>query len=284
MSLVLHPLYRCYLVVAFCFVLCLLGFYPGGMTYDSYLFFTQSLSSNYKFHNSPIIAFAWHWLNYLSRGPFIMLLLEQIMLWGAVLIFTNSWYKKHGYSRELWVFVLVPLLPAILKTSGYIWKDVLFGLSYLLLAAIFSYYILQKKRPCLLVKAILPIMIFFGTACKFQAIYIAPIFIFWYLLVCYNLSKKMLFIVTLVLSFLMSGSIKYTNSFLANDYNETSRVGWQEIKFFDLVYISLKQDKILLPDYIKNFAESLFHQQFSILCMVGYLSLLLQKIWVNKRK
>ena len=260
-----RSLYKLYLSIFGLFLFSIIAAYPGGITYDSYLIFSQSLGEDYKFHNSPIVAFTWHCLNYLSMGPFIMLLLAQAMLWSAVSIFTYGWYKKHGYTRELWCFILLPLLPALLKTCEFIWKDVLFALSYLLLASVFSYYILHKKKPGIITRLILLIILFWGTACKFQAMYIAPIFIFWYLLVCFDFSKKLLLALTLILSMLMTTGIKNTNSFLANDYDEISRTGWQEIKFFDLVYISLKQDKVLLPHYLKqdpNFDFKQFQNKF----------------------
>ena len=241
-----------YLFIFILFLMSIITAYPGGVTIDTYTIFKQSLSGQYTLPFSPIIPFVWHYLNIVCTGPFIMLLLIQLMLWGAVLLFVYSWYRKHGYSRELWIFVFVPFLPSIVKASGYIWKDVLFAFSYLLAAAIISHFMMQRKWPNILVKIAVFILLFFGTACKFQAAYIFPIFIFWYLLSCFNQSKITSLLVTIFLSFTVNIGITKLNNYLANDYTQHSRTGWQEIKFFDLVYISLKKDKILLPKYVQE--------------------------------
>jgi len=245
------PILKCYLAIATLFILFIAAHYPGGMTYDSYLIFTQAINSKYQQHNSPILGLSWHYLNYLSTGPLIMLLLEQVLLWGSVALFVETLYKKNGYSKVLWIFILAPLLPAILKTSGYIWKDVIFAFSYLFCASLLARFtLLEKLRPSVFVKIIIPFLLFYGTSVKYQAMFIAPIFIFWYLMTCYKYSKKILVILTLICSLALSKSIINTNNYLAQDFNETTRTGWQEIKFFDLVYISLKKNKILLPQYL----------------------------------
>lgn len=254
-----------YLAIFFMFLLSLITAYPGGMSIDSYTIFKQSLNEQYTLPFSPIIALAWNYLNLFSTGPFIMLLLIQLLLWIAVFVFVYSWHKKHGYSNELWVFVLVPLLPSIVKASGYIWKDVLFAFSYLLATALISYFTLHKKKSNLLINITIFILLFFGTACKFQAVYIFPILIFWYLLSCFNVSKISALFLTIMLAFTVNSGISKLNNFLANDYTENTRTGWQEIKFFDLVYISLKKDKRLLPRYVqadKRFNFDQFRQKF----------------------
>jgi hypothetical protein len=249
-----------YIAIFLLFITTLFSAYPGGMTIDSYTIFRQSLSGQYTIPFSPIIAVTWHYLNFIHTGPFVMLCVSHLMLWGSVVIFVYVWHKQNGYNYAIWFFVLVPFLPSLIKPSGYIWKDVLFAFAYLLSSAFISCYSLQKKNPNLLIKIFIFILLCFGTACKYQAIYILPIFIFWYSFRCWNFSKSAAFCVAIILSLCVNQGIHSLNNSLANDYTENTRTGWQEIKFFDLVYISLKTNQILLPEYVQKDKRLNFEQ------------------------
>ena len=256
-SNLLSSINNCYALIFLLFALSLIAFYPGFVSFDSLDSFSQSLTGKYTHQRSPIYCFVWSMLNHIHQSTFIMLLFQQLLLWGSVMILVNSWYKKHGYSWKIFIFILIPFFPTILKMSGMISKDVQFAFSYLLVASILiRYTILPKLKANLFIKFIVPILIFYGTGIKFQAFYLMPIFIFWYLCACYNFRLGINIVCVVLISITIACSIIKVNGWLTNDNNHQSRVGWQEIKFHDLVYISCIKDKAILPEYIledKNF-------------------------------
>ena len=224
----------CNIAIVILFCISLIAFYPGQLTLDSISFYKQAITQEYSHHSSPIIPFTWHILNYISKGPFIMLLFEQILLWSSVLVFVDTWYQKYGYSKQIWFFILIPLFPGILKLSGMIWKDVHLAFSYLLAASILIKYTLlplPNTKIRYFSKILVPIVILYGTAAKYQAIYIAPLFVLWYLMVFYNFSRIINIILMICSFFVLNTSIMELNGYLAKDKKHTSRVGWEEIKF-----------------------------------------------------
>ena len=246
-------IFICYYVLLVFYSACLFAFYPAILSPDSCAFFHQSLTGNFRIHSSPIISFIWNILNKISPSPFPMLIFEQSMLWMAVFIFMNSWYKKHGFTKEIIVFMIIPLLPSILKVSGIIWKDVNLAFSYILAAAILSRYtILKNSVPNLLVKFLVPVVLFYGTAAKFQAMYILPVFLLWYLMVCFKFSKMKNIILAILLAIVYANLIMQFNGYIAKDKSQVSRTGWQLISYYDLFFVSKNSGEIFLPQYVND--------------------------------
>jgi hypothetical protein len=247
----------CYLIISLLFLTFIIALYPGQMSPDSYNFFNQSITQKYLLHSSPLLPFMWHILNYINEGPVIMLVFQQLLLWSSVAIFVNTWHQKHGNTKIIYVFIFIPLLPSIILLSGTIWKDVHFAFSYLLATSLLSRYItLKNLKPSAFTKVFIFILICYGTSVKFQASFLLPVMIMWYLYVCFSFSG----ISNIVLGLLIAISLNYIvmelNGKLARDSSQISRVGWQEIKFCDLIFISRAKNVAIFPEYIlqdKNF-------------------------------
>jgi hypothetical protein len=175
------------------------------------------------------------------------------MLWGAVTIFVRTWCIKYSTSRLPWVFILIPLYPTFVCLSSVIWKDVHFAFAYLFAASFIVQHILLQTSHTKIVGIIMvPIFIFYGTACKFQAIYIMPFFVSWYVLTFFDYKAFLKIALIISFSFLIGVGIMIINGLIARDVSHSNRLGWQEVKFNDLLCMSINMDKPLFPSYILN--------------------------------
>lgn len=235
------------MVIAFCFALCLIGFYPGEMSPDAFSYLADA--QNFSFAPvTPIFSLMWALLGEIIKGPFSMLLLQQMMLWGATTIFIDTWYKKFGNSKLLWIFIFIPFFPSIFKLSGILFKDVHFAFAYLLAFSIISRFVLlQDKKPSIFLKLIVLLVILYGTGCKYQSIYLLPLMMFYYFFGLFSLRLRTNFILATLVSFLLSLSIIQLNSTISGNQKQ---YGWQSIKLYDLLYISAQKDRPLFPEYI----------------------------------
>lgn len=266
----ISPINKCYLMVAILFLLSLVGYYPGEMSSDSFTIFHQALNNEYSLHSSPIFGYTWHLLNYISTGPFIMLIFQQMLLWATVIILVDSWYKKYGYSRIIWIFILVPFFPSIFKLSPILWKDVNFAFSYALTSSlIIRYMLLDHLKPHMLTKALILLLIFYGGGCKFQGLYLLPLMVFWYISVFFKTKYYLRALLTVLISAALIFAVVEINKKLANDDIGNSRFGWQPTKFYDLLYISFRQDKPILPQYILEDKRFNFEELKAIYRMHG---------------
>ena len=134
-----------------------------------------------------------------------------------------------------------------------IWKDSFFALSYLLaFSIIIRYQLLEKLKPSIITKLLTILILLYGTAIKYQAIYCIPLALFWYLRVFFKLSNMKNILITIILSVGVNYAIDFANKYIANDFNDDTKYGWQEIMLNDLLYISVRKDEVLLPSYIKD--------------------------------
>ncbi len=112
------------------FILCCVTFYPGFMSYDSVVQYTQSKTMAFHAHHPPIMAFLWSILNIFFDGPQGMLFFHQALLWGGLYL----WYSTFRYNRYSWLFLMVGFLPWVVNLSGVLWKDM--GMAYAFLCII----------------------------------------------------------------------------------------------------------------------------------------------------
>lgn len=119
------------LALIFCFCGFLFNFYscyPGFASPDTLDQYQQSLTGIYNDWHPPVMALLWHLLNNIYKGPAAMLVLQLLLLWGAV-------YLLLGLRRDKWWYLAILLFafaPFVQNFSGYIIKDSQMGLALLL--------------------------------------------------------------------------------------------------------------------------------------------------------
>ena len=142
----------------------LLTFYPGSMSVDSWQQFQQATSGSYNDWHPPIMAWVWHHLLWIKKGPQPMLFLHIGMFWlGLFLI----WYRFA--QKKLYAYILVPFLgflPGVIGMIGVIWKDISVGATLVLVVGLLVFNHRNKKITILLVL----ISLFYGTAVRWNAI------------------------------------------------------------------------------------------------------------------
>lgn len=61
-------------------------FAPGKMDIDSSGIYKSALAHQYSDHHPPLMAYMWHYLNFIYPGPLLMFLFNMALLWGALYI------------------------------------------------------------------------------------------------------------------------------------------------------------------------------------------------------
>tara|TARA_R110002050_G_scaffold70425_2_gene151793 strand:+ start:17548 stop:18855 length:1308 start_codon:yes stop_codon:yes gene_type:complete len=228
-----------YISIGILFSLSLIVFWPGVMRPDSVMQFQQALQGNYSDHHPPLMAFYWGLLNAIYPGPGLLLMTQMLLLWGAALIFVRL-FKD---SKLKWYYVLVPLFPPIFGYAFFILKDVGFTLCFLMSVAILVYHDLKNKRLSVWINAALFILLFYGTAVKFQAKFILPFIILWWAVLQNNKN-----IYHLILKTVLAGSLFFISITSFERYLNTKQEhSWQYVKLYDLAGISLDINKNLIP-------------------------------------
>lgn len=133
-----------YIVCIGGFSLAVAAFYPGYMSPDSIATWLQGRSLDFRDSSSPVMALLWSLIGRAIPGPAGMLILQNLVLWGAVAFF---WLTTHRKSPWLGIgLVVFPFMPGVLALTGTIWKDVGMAACLLLSVALFYRSIQTKAK------------------------------------------------------------------------------------------------------------------------------------------
>lgn len=220
--------------------------WPGVMSPDASSQYSAAISGLYSDHHPPLMSFLWRYFDHIYQGPATMFIFHISMLYAAAAIFIHI-FKE---SRFKWWYAIYPVLPNILAYTALIVKDTGFTFTYLLSAAILSFLIVnnvQKFRTLILLPLIM--LLFYGTAVKFQAKFLLIFFTLGISYCACNYkfnAKSILGGITLYLAIMFG--IMAVNSHLVPSAREAH--SWQWVKVYDLSAISLALNKPLYPEFI----------------------------------
>lgn len=234
--------------------------WPGVISPDAMNQYQAALAGVYSDHHPPAMSLLWHYLNLLYAGPGLLFALHLTLLYSAAAIFIYIFRT----SKFKWWYVVFPLIPNMLAYTVFIVKDASFVYTYLLAGAIISLLIVQRqskfKIPLL---ALCLLLLFYGTAAKFQARYLL-IFFTLGIGYCYDYKFALKNImVGIALCAALLGAMFAFNSYMVP--NAQQQHTWQWVKLYDLSGISLELDKPMYPEFIKhnpNFDFARIKQQF----------------------
>lgn len=238
-------------------------FWPGVLRPDSMGQYSQSLSNTFSDHHPPMMAFYWRLLNFLYPGSGPMLITHLALLWGSPYFFIRALKKEGASQKWVWFYVFLPFWPSILGYSIFILKDTGFCLSFLLTSSVLTYYTYHKKSLSWFLILGLSILLFYGTAVKFQAFYILPVPLLWISLLKMKNEpfwKKIGFWIGLWGIFAIG--LHSFNRAITTHQNHS----WQYVKLYDLAAISLELETPFFPDFVQkgpNFSMETLKKTFS---------------------
>jgi len=219
--------------------------WPGVLRSDSIGQLTQAQLGTFSGdHHPPIMAMYWYLLNLFYPGPGLMLLTHLSLLFGAVIFFSRCF---EGNTR--WFFTAILFFPPVFSHTGFILKDMSFAFSYLFCIAALAFCTVRKNplRPLGLWGLML--VLFYGTAVKYQAIFLLPVLSFWAAYCTKPFQKKS----TVCLKGLGIWGIVWAVVSLVNTWSTPNKDhSWQYVKLYDLATISLETGEDFIPPYNKN--------------------------------
>lgn len=221
--------------------------WPGQMTPDSYGQYEMAVTGVYDDHHPPVMSVLWSLLDQVHKGPGLLLLFHLLLLYGACFLFATV-FKGSAWQ---WLYVVMPLIPQIGFYSSMIWKDVGFAFCFLFASALLSVYVMRAEKPRALGLIILSVVLWYGTAVKFQAQFVLPWLLFGvaYCGTNFTVTKKT-WLYTAFAYIVFMGSISLFNAHFVPTTNRSH--SWQFVKFYDLAALSIYTNELLFPASVQK--------------------------------
>ena len=237
-------------------------FWPGIMTPDSQTQYAMAIQGVYSDHHPFMMSWLWRHLHLsVYPGSGTMLVVHLCVLYMGTYFFSKAW-KPYG-----WAALFIPFMPGVLAYSGMIWKDVGMAFCYFCVAGYLSMITVQQRRLTWGALLMALSLVVYGTAIKFQGVYLAPLVLVWMSLVRseyhfgWRFLSQLACIATLFYGLMaiiiaLSPPVKQDHS-------------WQYVKIFDLAALSVKNQEDLFPLHTKteHFSLSALNERFSSRCV-----------------
>jgi hypothetical protein len=220
----------------------ILCFYPGYMSPDSFEQLRQARSGQFTDWHPPLMSLLWRMLDKIYPGPAPMLVVHNVVFWGAVTLLCWTLVRRAG-PLAIVAFGLFPPVIALLST---IWKDVGFGASLLLTYALLVYALDQRSKLAWWA-SLLPL--FYGIAVRHNAVLAAiPLSLFAGYVWTRNFRNTSLVRSTVIIGIaLVLSTYALVASFNALLVRDRKMYIYQTILIHDLVAISIAEGKVHLP-------------------------------------
>lgn len=240
-----------YIGLSSLFIIFYLITFPGEMTSDSLIQLNAAQSGVYSNHHPAVMSFVWRHLLWLHDGGGGMYLLHGLMLFAASCLFIRTFQSTVGERWPLYYYALIAFFPPILQYVLFIWKDVGMTYAYLLAASILVYATMTKSKLQISGLILVTLLLFYGTAVKYQGQFILPVLCFWTAYAC-SISKTFMRIIGLGIAYFLVifAAVKLVDHLLVPPAQDTH--SWQKVKIYDLSGMSLDQEKPIYPDFILN--------------------------------
>ncbi|MCX7342651.1 MAG: hypothetical protein NT128_00680 [Proteobacteria bacterium] len=222
-----------------CFIGCVTLFWPGLLRPDSITQMQQGISGTISDLHPPMLGFIFGIFNKIYNGPGPILLLDLALYWSAVAIFANT--EKH---KAKWYF-LIAVFPPIISYQLLIIKDIGFVNSYLFSCAWLHFYNFRQIKPSRSSLLIWLSIIFYGTACAYQAIIALPWLCLWLGKIYRpNNTRKWIYLSSITFVTIISAVTVFNKQM-----GTISNIG-QHLKLYDISGISTHLKKPVFPDYL----------------------------------
>ena len=226
--------------------------YPGFMSTDSVGQLTQARTNRFDDWHPPIMALIWRYIDMIWPGPFGMLLLDLLLVWGGTFLIV-----RYAFPSRIWLQVLIPLLvvffPPVFSVIGVIWKDIFMAgcllMGFGLLAAAQHSQYRRKLSPLKKIGMLCGSIFFFllATALRHNAIIaVMPGFIF--LGIIWFFKRKLLAIRILqISSFTIFATVMclIISTTLNSSIADKKLHAWQTVALFDIAGVIANMEQPL---------------------------------------
>jgi hypothetical protein len=244
-SLLLNPTFACLGISFIGFIISILTFFPGWLSYDSIDQYNQATLGVYDDWHPVMMAWWWRQLDKIYQGPALFLIQNLLFYWGGWCLFSLALIKTIG--RIGWLLPLCGLWPGLFSPLGMIWKDIAFACSFFFLWAYTYYALSTKRRVTILDFVIIYIISIYAVGVKSNAIVCMPFYYLFLLRTAFPFLRKKYMILIPVL-------LCITNLFAINLFSkfiQVERVYSLQYTFsHDLLAISVLKNTNLLPPSI----------------------------------
>jgi len=161
------------LITAAGFGLTVLVFYPGYSTADARYVYADAMAWRFGDWQSPAMAVLWRLIDPIAPGSTSMFLLTASLYWlafGTLALVAGR--------RSAWLGLATPfvaLVPPAFFFIGMVWRDVLFGVVWLLAAVLVFFAAEHEARWRALLQAVALLLVAFGVLLRPNALIAAPI-------------------------------------------------------------------------------------------------------------
>lgn len=228
------------------FVISILAFFPGWLSPDSIAQYGDGREGYFRDWHPVLMAWWWSKLDRLYTGPALFLLQNLMLYWGAwgmIALAARRWFGRSAY-----LVLLCGFWPGLLFPMGQIWKDVAFACAAFFAWAMLINVYAQVRRPRMVERLVILVLGVFAFGVKTNGVFILPfLYGFWmYLELRRNggwlkcgVAALLVSLVTILASYAIvpQERILKTSPF---QYTQT----------YDLLAISVKTGRHLLPDYV----------------------------------
>jgi len=245
-----------FLFSVFCFAAEICLFWPGLLKDDSAVQLQQAVMGSFTDHHPPLMAFYWSVLNKMYPGPGLMLVTHLLLFWGAIYYFCRS--LKDSVSQV--ACGLLAIISPLLIFHPFILKDIGFANCYLFVMSVLTYLTVTQQKMSPRMAFMLTVILFYGTAVKFQAMFILPLLTLWMGLTL-ALTYKRGLLVGLGLFASLYASISFFNAHVSTPSNS-----WQWVKLYDLAGISIRKNQNYFPSFVTDypgFSTERLHQFYN---------------------
>lgn len=223
------------------FIVCATLFWPGLLRPDSITQMQQGINGTLSDFHPPMLGVIFGLFDKIYSGPGPLLILDLALYWAAIAIFANTEQYK-----AKWYFIIA-VFPPIIAYQLLVIKDIGFVNSYIFGCAWLHFYSFQKIKPSLTSLLIWLSIIFYGTACAYQAIIALPWLCFWLGKIYWPNNIRSWIGRGLAIFIGIVGAVTVFNKQMSIT---SDRI--QHLKLYDLAGISIQLNQSIFPKYIKE--------------------------------
>ena len=212
----------------------------------------MALSQHFIDSHPPLMAWWWGVLLKLfpHAAPAVpMLTFHLLMYFGSLYIMARSLYPQS--TKAAWAVVLLALVPHVICITGVIWKDVGMAFSYLLVSALLIRVSIYGWWNVVAESAFIWLCVFYAVSIKYQAQYIMPIMVCWWvwLMPASRVWIKAISCLAICFSILLTSQ---ATAFKLVQGSKGQKNFWQVVMLYELAVLSKATHQDLFPEYIKS--------------------------------
>jgi hypothetical protein len=155
------------------FALTLYVFYPGVTTFDALYVYKDMTKGFFGDWQSPVMIVLWSLVDPIAPGTGSLLILTVALYWSAFAVIALKIAQ-----RSFWLAVLIPVLalsPPAFILVGIIWRDILFGVAWLLAAGLVYFVTDCRQRVRIPIQFIAFALLAVGVLLRPNALAAAPL-------------------------------------------------------------------------------------------------------------